>query len=244
MQLFFVFIVFFSYLEIMQEYVEKEFLPLESKPWWIITWLIRIFCPIFLLVAIVMFLVFPFLLAKNVTAFIILALVYYPALIYIGYRLFRQGKKASAERVTKILVDDEGLHYYKINGSKEEILYSQIQGWSLADVYDVGVAQKVKTWFLKLRYDDDVVEVDFGKIDPGFSYYTGNKRALRRKFIQGIVHFRPDLRVDPFVFDAFYINPENFRFNALQYWKSVLGTVALMLGLIMVFTLLVIWLVK
>ncbi|WP_123868073.1 hypothetical protein [Chryseobacterium lactis] len=224
--------------------MKNEFLPLESKPWWIMTWLIRIFTPAFLLAILLAFLIFPFLLTGHKVFFPILAIFYYPTLIYIVYRLFRHGKKAFKERVTKVLVDDKGLHYYKIDGSTEEILYSQIQGWALNDVYDVGVSQKVKTWFIKVRYDDDVIEVNFDMIDPGFTYYAGNTRALRRKFVQGIVYFRPDLRIDPFIFDAFYINPENFRFNAMQYWKSILGTVAVMLVLGTALAFFMLWLVR
>lgn len=228
----------------MQEEVEKEFLSLESKPWWMMTWLIRIFTPVFLLTIIVLFLVFPFLLSSNEIVFVILAVLYYPTLIYIGYRIFRKAKKAFAERVTKIVVDHKGLHYYKVNGSTEEILYSQIQGWGLTDVYDIGLHYKAKTQILALRYNDDVVEVDFGKIDPGFTYYARNTRALRRKFIQGIVYFRPDLRVDPFVFYNFYIHPENFQFNARQYWKSILSTAVVMLILGTALAFFMLWLVK
>nr|WP_315032958.1 hypothetical protein [uncultured Chryseobacterium sp.] len=223
----------------MQEEVRKEFIPLESKPWWLMTWLIRIFAPVFLLVIFLLFLVFPFLLTSHKIIFLIIALLYYPTLLYGTYRIFRNAQKSRQQTVIKILVDDKGLHYYKKDGSVDEFLYSELGKWNLTDVYDVGLSYRVKTWILQIRYEGSGVDVDFNKMDPGFSYFVRNTKALRRKFIQGIAYFRPDVTINPSVFDVFYINPRNFEFDIKKYWKMTLSTIAMLivggaiLGLIM-----------
>lgn len=223
----------------MQENVRKEFLPLESKPWWIITWLARIFGGALLAGVFLLLLLLPFLLIDFKVVFIIAAILYYPAWGYAVYGLVRHMRRSRRESVVHILVDDKGIHYTKFDGSKEEILYSRLEKWSLSDVYDVKVSPQRKTWALEIKYDDSHQKVDFDRIDPGFTYYTGNTRVLRRRFVQGIACFRPDISIDPFVFEAFYIHPETFTFDKKNYGKTMLQTLGtlivggVILGLIM-----------
>lgn len=201
-------------------------------------WLIRIFAPVFLLMIIVALLILPLLITSNKVFFSVLALVYYPTLIYTMYRIFVHSRKSLKERVTKILVDNKGVHYYRVNGIPEEVLYTQIEKWNLTDVYDVSAAPRRKDYILAIRYGGNTIKVDFEKIDPGYIYII-NTRSLRRRFIQGIARFRPDLKIDPFVYEAFSIDPVNFRFDWKKYWQIRLATIAVLavgcivLGLIM-----------
>lgn len=205
--------------------VKKEFLPLESKPWWIITWVARIFGIALLSGMFLLLLMLPLLLINFKIVFIIVAILYYPAWMYAVYLFVRHIRKSRRESVVHILVDDKGIHYTKFDGSKEEILYSRLEKWSLSDVYDVKVSPQRKTWALEIKYDGSGEKVDFDRIDPGLTYYTGNTRVLRRRFVQGIACFRPDISIDPFVFEAFYIHPGTFTFDRKKYWKIMLETI-------------------
>ena len=89
---------------------------------------------------------------------------------------------------------------------------------------------------ITLGVNGDTTKVLFNETDPGYSYYTKNSRALRARFIEGIVRFRPDLRIDPFVFEELSIHPEKFTFDRRQYLKHV-GEAAILTGIILLISL-------
>ncbi|UEQ75924.1 hypothetical protein [Chryseobacterium arthrosphaerae] len=220
----------------MQENLRKEFLPLVSKPGWIMTWLIRIFGIAILLLMFIILGVLPFLVCEKVAVLGMVVILYYPVWAVAMYRFFRFMKKGRKESVIKITVDDKGVHYDKLNGSRKEILYSQLGQSYLSNDYDVHLTEIRKTWVITLGVNGDTTKVLFNETDPGYSYYTKNSRALRARFIEGIVRFRPDLRIDPFVFEELSIHPEKFTFDRRQYLKHV-GEAAILTGIILLISL-------
>lgn len=193
------------------------------------TWLARIFGITFLLAVFLLLSVLPFLFINYKLVFIIAAFIYYPAWMYGIYLLFRHMQKSIREAVIKIVVDETGIHFKKRDGSTDEILYNKLERWNLSDEYDISLSTKNKTWLLKVRYGGSTVKVDFQKMDSGLSYYVGNTEALRRRFIQGMVYFRPDLSIDPFIFNVFNINPENFKFDRKTYAIEILKIVLILI---------------
>ncbi|WP_431611902.1 hypothetical protein [Chryseobacterium sp. 'Rf worker isolate 10'] len=223
----------------MQEDVRKDFLPLVSKTWWFMTWLTRISGIILLLVAFVLILGLPIVLINKVVLFTIVSILYYPALAFGLYRFFLYQKRTRKRVVSKIEIDDKGIRYERANGTIDEILYNNLKKYSFSDEYDISISPKHKTYILKVNENDSVVEVDFDGMDAGYSSYIGNLKALRRRYIQGIVYFRPDLRINPLVYDVYYINPIDFTFDHKKFWTSLAETFAvlilfcLVLGIIM-----------
>ncbi|MGN7866704.1 hypothetical protein [Chryseobacterium sp. 22458] len=214
----------------------KEFLPLASKPGWIMTWLIRIFGIAILLLIFLILAVLPFLICEKVAVLVVAAILYYPVWAVAMYRFFRFMKKGREEAVVKILVDDKGIHYKKLNGSTDDILYSQLGRSYLSDDYDVHLTQITKTMVLTVGVNGNTTKILFDSIDPGYSYYTQNSRALRARFIEGIVRFRPDLKIDPLVFEEFSIHPEKFTFDRRQYLQHV-KEAAIITGIILLISL-------
>ncbi len=206
----------------MQENVEKEFLPLVSKPGWMMTWLIRIFLTVILLVMFIILAIFPLLVCENMKVLVVVCILYYPVWAIAIYHFFRFMKKGRKDAVIKITVDDKGLHYDQLNGERREILYSQLERAYFSDEYEVRLTPVKKSWVLTLRVEGKETRVLFNETDPGYSYYTRNARALRARFIEGIAHFRPDLKIDPFVFKELCIHPEKFTFDRRRYRKHVL----------------------
>lgn len=49
-----------------------------------------------------------------------------------------------------------------------------------------------------------------------FGVFYSNRTELIRSFLLGVVHFRSDLTIDPAIFAAHYINPENFEIDYKQ----------------------------
>ncbi|MGU3373385.1 hypothetical protein [Chryseobacterium sp. M5A1_1a] len=206
----------------MQEDKGKEFLPLVSKPWFFMTWLTRIFAVVLLLAFLLGILILPAMICQNLTVFIVVAIPYYPGLIYLLYRFFRYQKKIRKREVRKIVVDDKGVHYERTDGTVDEILYKNLKKYSFSDGYDVNISPRNKQYMLNVNNRGDTVDVDFDGMDAGYSYYITNLRALRRRYIHGIAHFRPDLSINPRVYSVYYIHPVDFTFDRKDYWTTIL----------------------
>ncbi len=228
----------------MQEKVRKDFLPLVSKTWEFITWLTRISGMLLLLVAFLLLLGWPAAFFNRPALFIVVAILYYPALAFGVYRFFIYQKKIRKRTVLKIIVDAQGIHYERKDGSVDEILYSNLKSYSFSDEYDVSVSPVNKAYVLQIYENDKVKEVDFIGRDAGYTSCIGNLKALRRKYIQGITCFRPDLRINPLVYEVFYINPVDFIFDHKKFWTSLAQTFAIMVLCCLVLATLMLVLVK
>lgn len=218
----------------MQEDFRKEFLPLASEPGWVITWLMNIFGGAVLLVMFIILAVLPLLVSGSIKIFVVIAVLYYPVWAVAMYRFFRYIEKNRAVAIKKIIVDDQGIHFYKKDGSIDEVLYSQIGPSRLSDDYEVYLSNQNKTWLLAVRIDHNETKVVFDGTHLGSRYYIKNARALRARFMEGIARFRPDLRIDPLVFEEFSIHPEKFTFDRKRYMEHVLEVTAMAGGLLLV----------
>ncbi|MDR6371745.1 hypothetical protein J2795_003967 [Chryseobacterium bernardetii] len=213
----------------MQENVRKDFSPLVSKTWWFMTWLTRTFGILLLLAAFLIIAGLPVVISDKLVIFVIVAILYYPALAFGLYRFFHYQKRIRKRVVRKIEVDEKGIHYERADGTIDEIFYSNLKKYSFSDEYDVSISPRNKTYILKVNDNGSVAEVDFNGMDAGHSTYIGNLKALRRRYIQGIVYFRPDLRINPLVYDVFYINPVDFTFDHKKFWISLAQTFTIMI---------------
>lgn len=203
------------------------------------TWLTRAFGILLLLAAFLIIGGLPVVISDKLVIFVIVAILYYPALAFGLYRFFLYQRRIRKRVVRKIEVDDKGIHYERTDGTIDEILYNKLKKYSFSDEYDVSISPRHKTYILKVNNNGSVADVDFNGMDAGYTTYIGNLRALRRRYIQGIVYFRPDLRIDPLVYDVYYINPVDFTFDYKKYWAefwqifAVMILFCIVLGIIM-----------
>lgn len=216
----------------MQENRTKQFLPLVSKPSRIMTWLINISGGALLLAMFIVLAVLPFLISDSVKILVLIAILYYPVWAVAMYRIFRYMRKNMAVAIRKIIVDDKGIHFYKKDGSIDDVLYSQLGPSYLSDDYEVYISKERKTWILTVGIDHNETQIMFDGTHLGSMYYIKNSRALRARFIEGIARFRPDLRIDPVVFEEFSIHPEKFTFDRNRYLKHI-GEAVVILGIIL-----------
>ncbi|MGE8513922.1 MAG: hypothetical protein ACN6N7_14555 [Chryseobacterium culicis] len=228
----------------MQEDIRKDFLPLVSKTWWFMTWLTRISGILLLLAAFLLILGLPVVISDKVVLFVVIAILYYPALAFGLYRFFLYQKKIRKRVVRKIRVDDQGIHYKRADGTTDQILYQNLKKYCFSDEYDVSITPRNKIYVLWVNDGGSVAEVDFDGIEAGYSSYIGNLKALRRRYIQGIVYFRPDLHIDPLVYDVYYINPVDFTFDKKKYWTAFAQTFAILIVCCTVLGIIILGLVK
>lgn len=208
------------------------------------TWITRTFGGLLLLVAFLLVLGIPVLMSDNLTLFIVVAILYYPALAFGLYRFFRYQKKIRKKVIRKIRVDNQGIHYERADGTTHQILYHDLEKYNLPDVYDVSFSPRNKMYVLNVKHKGSSADVDFNGTDTGYSYYFGNLKALRRRYIQGIDHFRPDLRINPMVYEVYYINPDDFTFDKKKYTAEFAQTFAVMIIGCIVLGVIVLGLVK
>lgn len=216
----------------MQDEIRKEFPVLVSRPNWTMTWLIRILAGTFLLTLLIILSVFPLIFAGWSVVFITGAIMYYFIWGTTLFFLSRHIKRNAENRIRRIVVDDQGIHYEKADGTTDEVLYSRIRNLNLPDTFDVQIASQNKTWLIAVFTDTGYEKINFNNLDPALSYSLKNSRALRAGFIQRIRHFRPDLKVDPRIYEEFCIHPDTFQFDPKAFWKLVMVSAAIILGIL------------
>lgn len=221
----------------MNIFTSDNFSEIRSEPNWFWTWFIRI---LFLgLFGSLIVLIYAIPLAFYIDGTIdgeelwAFGVIYYPIIIGMSYLLLRYIKRVKGNAVGHIKVNREGVFYEKMNGTVESLLYKQLEASSSYIVYDVFIGSRVihtgntlyRQTFLKVFLKDGEKTLRFFHPDMAYSYYAGNSRLLRSHFIQGIVLFRPDLRIAPNVYTNFFIHPETYEFDKKAYQKTIAATI-------------------
>lgn len=193
------------------------------------TCLTRTSAVLLLLVLSLVLLILPVIICKNITMLVVVSILYYPALGFGVYRFILYQNTVRKRVVKRIVVDDKGVHYERKDGTTDHILYQDLEKYNLADEYDVDLSPRNKIYVLKVKHKDSVIYVDFDGVDAGYSSYIVNLKALRRRYIQGIVYFRPDLRINPSVYTEYNINSVDFTFDKKEYRMVFVKTLAVLI---------------
>src|SRR5690554_1851039 len=210
----------------MNVFSKDNFHEIKSEPNWLVTWCIR-----FVFFVLMGFLVFCFYFlpvlfymdgtidGEQLFAF---GMIYYPLLIGLTYFAVRFLKRRKKKSVRHIKVNREGIFYELLDGTEESLCFTQLEASSNDHiVHDVFIDSKLqftgdatyRQAFLKVFLNGKEHEVRPFHPDWGYSYFTRNSRILRSQFLRGIKLFRPDLRIDPFIYSEFSIHPETYDFD-------------------------------
>lgn len=137
------------------------------------------------------------------------ALILVPA---IRYYIIKRKKLTS-----KIVVDETGLLFYNAkNEIADQILYKDLrpskQNFDICTVNPVGSGIAP---LLEITIQSEKKEETIRRIDMNLPLkVVKNKYTLYAHFLRGIVNFRPDLTVDPFVFRSYSIDTETWKVNS------------------------------
>lgn len=217
----------------MQANDQPDFIPLTSKHSLVLTWLLNFLGGTFLVGLCFLLSYLPFLILQRIEVVVIMSIVYYPLWFFALYRFFRYIKTKMAGAIRSISVDDQGIHFENKDGSTSTMYYSQLGPTYRSHHYDVYLKPVNKKLRLVLGLEKQEIEIVFDGTDKGSVYYITNARALRAKFIAGLVRSRPDLRIDPTVYKKFSIHPQTFAFDRKQYGKNVAVGVIILVGLLL-----------
>lgn len=226
----------------MNNFTKDNFHEIKSEPNWLVTWCIRfVFFPLFgFLVLSFYFVPVLFYTDGSIDGEQLLAfgMIYYPLLIVLSYFVVRFLKRRKSKSVRHIKVNCEGIFYELIDGTEESLRFDQFEISSNDHiVYDVFIDSKLQftgenTYpqaFLKVFLNGKEHEVRPFHPDWGYSYFTRNSRILRSHFLRGIALFRPDLRIDPFIYSEFSIHPETYEFDKKNYRTGIILAIILVI---------------
>ncbi|MDM1396101.1 hypothetical protein HX049_02760 [Myroides odoratimimus] len=172
----------------------------------------------------------------NNTGAYILIVLYTLLLTYGVYKFITEYKKKSPHFIQKIVVNELGIHYHKINGEIEHLLYKDLnkskQPYS-KDIFTktIGVNVSSKT-VLKVFYNHQERTVSFQNTDIFYTYLSTNSRELRQHFLQGVTLYRPDLKIADSVFADFFIQPNTFEFDKKEQKKTMIIALIIFLAIL------------
>ncbi|WP_335966360.1 hypothetical protein [Galbibacter sp. PAP.153] len=142
--------------------------------------------------------------------------------------MIKYNKSVKRESIKKVTINKEGVHYLKLNGKRESILFSELTKSSSPSPFSddvfiktVGVTPYSSTRLI-IFYQGNEKHITFSNTDVIYTGATGNWRELRGHFIQGIALFCPHLTISESVYSDFFIHPETFEFNAKEFKKTFL----------------------
>jgi hypothetical protein len=132
-------------------------------------------------------------------------------------------------RYTTTIIDEKGIRYVnKFNGNIVKDLswdsFAKKENFEYffeTPKYDINSRTPHKSvidqfsWPVLLE-NKVVIHTDTFMGKHFFGAFYSNRTELIRAFLLGVVHFRSDLTIDPAIFAAHYINPENFEINYRQ----------------------------
>ena len=202
-------------------YTKESFPALASQPARLYTWFIRLFFAFWfgLLEIALCFFPSPLFMLKAEISFgkIAFLMVYYSIIIWITWKAFQSLKKDKGSRtITKILVDQQGIHYCKLDGSVDAVLYAALEKTDDSGRKDVCVKVepgRYTKYFLCVIHSGRERNIIFNSLNIFFNFYVKNQNALRIRFLQGIKIFRPDLAIDPCIYSEYCIDPQTFEFQ-------------------------------
>lgn len=160
----------------------------------------------------------------TLTIFLGIAIGYYFAVKYI--------LKARKKAVTRITVDERGIHYTHIDKTKSSVLYEHLEYSDkfpyVEDVFvkyvATGKARHPKLTVFWLNPSSQIIEektIEFS-MDLAYSYYPKNIGEMRAIFIKHIQKSNQDLIISPRVFSEFYINPKTYEFERKKKTKEMI----------------------
>lgn len=224
-------------------YTKNNFPEIASRPNWFLTWTIRIVLIFLSGLLVLAFFATPVLLYRDESIYgpgaFVFFVFYYPFIIGMSVLLIKTIKRNKPKAGRKITVDHKGIHYERLDGMTDSILYTQLERTKTSGTGDVFVRYvgiRYKQTLLTAMLKGIETTIAFDKIDMAYSYYVANKRELRSHFIQGVHIFRPDLSISPVVYSDFYIDKVTYEFNKKSYRKTIVISaviIALIFGAIM-----------
>ncbi|OIV39953.1 hypothetical protein [Flavobacterium johnsoniae] len=124
-------------------------------------------------------------------------------LSFLIYFVLKDTISIKKNKITKVIVDQNGLHHYKDEIIIDSLTFESLQPNPDLKNYDVILSEGEDVVFdiCVYYFDNSRNTIIYKAITFNTPFSIGNGEELKRHFIKGIFKFRPDLKVSPKVLD-------------------------------------------
>lgn len=188
---------------------EKNFQSLSSLPAKGLTTVLRIFLlALFILIlgSLAGMIIFSFWVKETKIRLIILGFSV-PVLSFLTWMAVAEYQSKNP-RYNQIQVDDKGLHHYGENTPPQSLLYESLSANNEGGLYDVlwtdrGYSESNFELYIFTKNELDNIKAQ--PVQFKTTTLIRNSNVLLAHFVKGIMHFRPDLKIDPKVLERYHI---------------------------------------
>lgn len=124
-------------------------------------------------------------------------------LSFLGYFVVKDTIIMRKNKITKVVVDQNGLHHYKDETIIESLTFESLYPSPDLKNYDIVLSdgEDVRHDICVYYFDNSRNTVIYKAIIFNTPFSIRNGKELQRHFIKGVLKFRPDLKISPGVFD-------------------------------------------
>ncbi|UWX61828.1 hypothetical protein N0B40_05975 [Chryseobacterium oranimense] len=128
-------------------------------------------------------------------------------LSFLVYFVLKDTKTIRKNKITKVIVDQNGLHHYQDEKNIESLTFKSLYPNPDPQKYDVFVSdgEDVALDICVCHFDNSRNTIVYKTIIFNTPFSIRNGKELKRHFIKGILQFRPDLKVSPGVLDLLHL---------------------------------------
>lgn len=130
-------------------------------------------------------------------------------LFFLIRTFFKQNNEDKINKIRRVIVDQQGFHHVEDLKKVKSITFDSLRP-NLNKMYDVDLSDgdDVRIELLVYTQDYPTIKIACKAITFETPFSIRNGKELKKHFIQGVLLFRPDLRISPRVFDFFNVDVE------------------------------------
>ncbi|PVH26937.1 DUF4381 domain-containing protein [Sphingobacterium corticibacter] len=152
---------------------------------------------------------------------IIFAVLYYALILWILWWIFGRYIKTRRKRLKEIVVDREGVHYFSIDGTKNSILYAELEKSNKIYEKDIDWKPRIRTavGYLYGHKSGSHLKISFDSNHFGATHLIKNKNILIGHFLKGVKQFDSGFTISDSVFSEFHIDKDTFLYDRQEHLK-------------------------
>ncbi|WP_437919350.1 hypothetical protein [Sphingobacterium sp. LRF_L2] len=155
---------------------------------------------------------------------IIFDVFYYALTLWLSWCIFSRYKKTKRMRLKEIVVDRDGIHYFSIDGTKNSILYAELEKSTKMYEKDIDWKPRIRNsvGYIHGHRGGNHLKISFYNNDFGAAHLIKNKNKLIAHFLKGVKRFDSSLSISDSVFSEFHIDKNTFIYDRKGHLKFVI----------------------
>jgi hypothetical protein len=120
--------------------------------------------------------------------------------------LLMQSQEKPGKKITQVVIDRQGVHDYSDQDLVRTLKYSELMPNPENGEYDILIPKDQNDTDITVcfyLFDDVLNKIRLQEFRLNVDDMIINGKSLKKHFLKGIIIFRPDLKIDPGVFDLY-----------------------------------------